>query len=69
MNMRFFRDSRVVPVTERRPLASSCIGTYTPIASGRHLVANTSVRRIACAHEKITCSLEGYDGGRFFPHP
>ena len=34
MNVRFFRDRRVVLVTERRPLEPSCIGIYTPVPVG-----------------------------------
>jgi hypothetical protein len=34
MNMCFFRDRRVVPVTERRPLEPSCMRLYTPVPVG-----------------------------------
>jgi hypothetical protein len=32
--MRFFRDRRVVLVTERRPLEPSCMRLYTPVPVG-----------------------------------
>ena len=51
MSLRLFHDRGVASVTERRPLVPSCIDSYTPA-----LRAGTSVRRTACAHEKITCS-------------
>ena len=52
MSLRLFHDRGVACVTERRPLAQSCMRLYIPVASGRHPVAGTSGRRIACSHEK-----------------
>lgn len=34
MNACLFRDSRVVPVTERRPLEPSCMRLYIPVQVG-----------------------------------